>query len=344
MGGFILCHNGQPIQTLSIPLFRRLLQRGAIDFPSITISEIKERGSLHPTFAFLVILQAIWFITQCLSRLIKGLVITQLEVMTLVIVLMNGLILVFTYQKPLDARYPVQINTKFELERLVVEAAPPRTIKEDFRREKETEHIIKRIFLVERRPRNQRLMTFGRFVYHVLNFTFVWPIRSLYRDFTHLAINMESNEIPRGTLKLPLFYVPDSSDLLLFVLPGVILLGMGVGVVSCLFWSWGHFPSETARLVWRISSVTTAAFCALFLVLMTIVGLTQLWSQVAPNSIVESIADFFVYVGVFIFLIAFIPYVVARIILLLESFACLQSLPQKAFEIVPWTNYIPHFS
>jgi len=291
-----------------------------------------------------VILQAIWFTTQCLSRLIKGLVITQLEVMTLVIVLMNGLILIFTYQKPLDTRYPVQINTKFELDRLVVEAAPPRTIKEDFRREKETEHIIKRIFLVEHRPRNQRLLTFGRFLYHVLNFTFVWPIRSLYRDFTHLAINMESNEIPRGTLKLPLFYVPDSSDLLLFVMPAVILLGMGVGIVSCLFWSWGHFPSETARLVWRIGSVTTAAFCALFLVLMTIIGLTQLWSQVALNNIVESIADFFVYVGVFIFLIAFIPYVVARIIILLESFVCLQSLPQKAFEIVPWTNYIPHFS
>jgi hypothetical protein len=301
MGGFMLCHNGQPIQTLSIPQFRRLLQRGAIDFPSTTIPEIKERGSLHPTFAFLVILQATWFTTQCLSRLIKGLLITQLEVMTLVLVLMNGLTLIFTYQKPLDARYPVQINTKFELERHVVEPIPPRGVKEDFRREKATEHIVKRIFLVERRPQSQRLMTVGRFVHHVLNFTFVWPIRSLYRDFGCLAINMESNEIPRGTLKVPLFYVPDSSDLLLFVLPAVILLGMGVGVVSCLFWSWGHFPSDTARLVWRISSVTTAAFCALFLVLMTIVGLTQLWSQVALNGIVESIADFFVYVGVFIF-------------------------------------------
>lgn len=344
MGGFMLCKNGQPIQTLSISQFRRLLQRGAIDFPSTTISEIKERGSLHPTLAFLVILQVVWFTIQCLSRLIRGLVITQLEATILVLILMNGLILVFSHQKPLDSRYPVQINTKFDLERDFIQPPAGRSVKDDFRREQETEHILKRIFLVERRPQGQQMMTIGRFIYHVFYFVFVWPIRSLYCDFGNLAINLDSNEIPRGALKVPLFYVPDSSELLLFVFPVVTLLGMVVGVVSCLFWSWGHFPSDTARMVWRISSLTTAAFCGLFLIIMTVISLSQLWNQVAFNNIVEAIADLFIYTGVFIFLIAFMPYTVARIIVLLESFVCLQSLPREAFEIVAWTNYIPHFS
>ena len=343
MGGFMLCENGQPIQTLSIPQFRRLLQRGAIDFPSTTISEIKERGSLHPTFAFLVILQVTWFTTQCLSRLAKGLVITQLEALTLVLLLMNVIILVFAYQKPLDARYPIQINIKFDVDPHLGEPTP-RTVRADFKREKEIEDIAKRIFLVEHRSQSQPLMTVGHFIYHVLKFTFIWPIRSMYRDFGYLAINMESNEIPRGSLKVPFFYVPDSSDLLLCVLPAVTLLGVGVGVVSCLFWSWGHFPSDVARLVWRVSSVTTAAFCALFLVLITFISLTQMWSQAALSGLVEMIADLCIYVGVFIFLIALIPYIVARVIVLLESFVCLQSLPPEAFRIVPWTNYIPHFA
>jgi hypothetical protein len=334
MGGFMMYRDNQPIQTLSVPQFRRLIQRGVIDFPLITTSELKERGSPHPTLIFLVVLQSTWFITQCLSRLIKDLVITQLEVITLVLLVMNGLILVFTYQKPLDIRYPVQINATSDLAPHLIEPFPPRTVRQDFRREREIGHILKRSFLVERRPQSQRLMTVGRFISHVFNFTFVWPIRSLYQDFGHLAFNLESNELPRGALKVPLFFVPDFSDMLFFIFPA--LVGMGVGVVNCLFWSWGHFPSDTARLVWRISSVTTAAFCALFLIFVTIIAVF--------TDRVELIADFFILVSVFIFLITFIPYVVARVIIILESFVCLQSLPREAFEIVPWTDYLPHFS
>jgi len=63
MGGFV---------TLSLPHFRRLVHAKAIDLPHLTSLEIQERSNLHPALAFIALLQATWFVAQCLVRFINA--------------------------------------------------------------------------------------------------------------------------------------------------------------------------------------------------------------------------------------------------------------------------------
>jgi len=118
MGGFVLCNkDGQPTKTLSFPHFRRLVRENVIDFPKLTSSEIQERSNLHPVFAFIALLQATWFVSQCVSRFVHSsstdsvlLATTQLEAITAPLVIVNWCIFIFAWKKPLDPHCPILIK------------------------------------------------------------------------------------------------------------------------------------------------------------------------------------------------------------------------------------------
>jgi len=348
MGGFLLTKDGLPLQTISVQLFRHLLQRGAIDFPALTVADIQERSNLHPILLSLILLQATWFVLQCISRLITGLLITQLEVMTLTLVVMNGIIFAFAWQKPLDVRYPVLITPNYNLDCHLGIEAPPQfeTILDDFRREKKLQRIIKRISLIDYRLQPQA-STVAYYVHRYLPSLIMWPLLSIYDDFGDLAINIQSPEIQTANLKVPLFYLPESSFVVyLFALSVACIAGMGNGIVHCLFWSWGHFPSEVARIIWRVNSVTAAGFCAVSLFITVITFMFPLFYRLpAPSHLaLDVILQLFNLASIIFLCLSLLPFVLARITLLLESFFCLHLLPKEALEIVPWTRYIPHFA
>lgn len=346
MGGFVLTKDGLPIQTVSPQLFRRLIPHNAIEFSTISTAGIQERCNLHPILAVLALLQAVWFAVQCLSRVISGLLITQLEVTTLTLVFSCAIILPFVRQKPLDVRRPVfvPITPQFDLNHLIYDLAYRGLVSDDFKREKRQNHLVKQIAVVERRHR-YRLSTTS-FTMRCLRNLVVWPIEALFGDFGDLVVNFRSTSKPRpGDLKVPLFYVPNSSDhLFAIIIPIACTLGMGIGVAHCLYWSWGHFPSAFARLLWRVNSVITTGFYAVCLVITLITAMFSLFYRLPSHIVFDVISQAFAVASVLFLCISLLPFIAARIILLVESFWCLKSLPQEALEIVPWTRFIPHFS
>jgi len=345
MGGFILCKDGQPVQTLSEPRMVRLLEQGAITLPTITTADIKEQSNLHPTFAFLAFLQASWFVVECLSRVVDGLLITQLEIITLLHIFMSIITLIFTWQKPLNARYPISINPNFNLETLRDRTIPFPSIKDDFRREQKLAQCVKHLFQVKIEPQvlqHQRPKSMSRFIKRCINLILIWPIKSLYFDCGRLLMNPESSDLPQGSLKVPLFYVPgDSIDMRTFLLP-ITTLGVGIGIVSYAIWLRGYFPSESIRFTWRVAALASTIFYAVLLVSIIFVNLFQLLSRFSYTA--DVISDLFLIIAICTFFIGFIPFVLARITLLLASFVCLRSLPQEALVFKLWTNYIPHLA
>jgi len=285
MGGFVLCNkDGQPIKTLSFPHFQRLVYEKVIDLPHLTSLEIQERSNLHPALAFIALLQATWFVAQCLVRFTNASptapgfpVITQFEAMTLPLVIANWCIFLFAWKKPLDARRPILIKPNN-----VSEHEQPRrrgtTVTEIFQREENTFQSIERRFQLEcpqsRSTSLSRSIFRLRLTRHTLTSILLWPVRSIWEDLYQLLPPFHnSNEFSDGTLKIPLFYTHTSQLHVLFLLLAAVL-GMGVSIVSFLFLlrsdSTLHFPSESVKLVWRITSITLTSLSALTLGLITL--------------------------------------------------------------------------
>ena len=216
-------------------------------------------------------------------------------------------------------------------------------VSDDFEREKRQGRLIKRIAVVERRS-HYRLSTTS-FTMRCLRCLVLRPLRNIYSDFGDLTLNLQSLEPRPGDLKVPLFYVADSSDnFFLFVLPITCTVGVGIGVIHCLYWSWGYFPSTYSRLLWRVNSVIAAGFYVVCLVITLLVTMIPLFNRLPPHIVFDIVSQIFAVVSVLFLFISLLPLIAARIALLLESLWCLKSLPQEALEIVPWTRFIPHFS
>ncbi|EDR03284.1 uncharacterized protein LACBIDRAFT_238678, partial [Laccaria bicolor S238N-H82] len=112
MGGFRLLSTDVTPRVLSPEEFEVLLETGEIDFPSITEEEIADRSKSDMLAKSLVVFQTFWFIVQCIARGVQGLVITELELVTLAFAALNGVMYFFWWHKPLDVRSPVTIHLK----------------------------------------------------------------------------------------------------------------------------------------------------------------------------------------------------------------------------------------
>ena len=78
----------------------------------ITEDEISDRSkgdglSKFSLFLFFFILLTSWFIAQCIARYVQGLDLTQMELTTLAMVSLDGLL---RWQKPLGARAIVRVD------------------------------------------------------------------------------------------------------------------------------------------------------------------------------------------------------------------------------------------
>ena len=96
------------------------------------------------------------------------------------------------------------------------------------------------------------------------------------------------------------------------------------GVCHILAWNFS-FPSSIEQLLWRIASV----FC-----IVLPVGVIVL----AYNGYVSLNPDIVVWSVISILLI----YCLVRVILLVEVFASLRSIPAGVYQTVDWSLYIPH--
>jgi hypothetical protein len=109
MGGFVLAEGSDIKEVLTPNRLDALYRQSLFAFPNIVEEDIRHRSKADGLSKFLVIVQVTWFITQYTARVVQGLATTQLELVTLALVAMNGVMYLFWWNKPCSVRLPVPV-------------------------------------------------------------------------------------------------------------------------------------------------------------------------------------------------------------------------------------------
>lgn len=105
----------QPIETiLDMRMLEQLVKDPNFKI-SITEEELEDKAKGDFLSKAIAVLQVSWFIIQCIARFIQRLAITELEVATLALASMNGIMYYFWWNKPLGINVPVKINFKHDV-------------------------------------------------------------------------------------------------------------------------------------------------------------------------------------------------------------------------------------
>ena len=109
MGGFILFEGNVAKGVLSPEKFSELLTAGKIEIPTVTAEEIEDRSKADGFSKTIAFGQTLWFVTQCLARRAQHLDLALVEMLTLSLATLNGLMYFLWWNKPLDVRYPIHV-------------------------------------------------------------------------------------------------------------------------------------------------------------------------------------------------------------------------------------------
>jgi hypothetical protein len=109
MGGLMLFEGNIPKGVLHPERFSELLTAGKIEFPTITVEEIEDRSKADGFSKTIAFGQTFWFVAQCLARIAQHLDITLVELLTLSLAVLNGLMYFLWWNKPLDVRCPIRV-------------------------------------------------------------------------------------------------------------------------------------------------------------------------------------------------------------------------------------------
>ena len=103
-----------------------------------------------------------------------------------------------------------------------------------------------------------------------------------------------------------------------------ILVSGAFGAIHCAAWSF-PFPSHEEQILWRVAS--------LVVVCTPVAGCVFVWMLpvVGRENDVQKITAAFMFL-----------YILARVVLLVQGFISLRSLPPAAYQMVHWTTVIPH--
>lgn len=111
MGGFsvteISPHGEVQTKRLSPYHLEPFLDSGEVDF---TEDEILDRSKGDGLAKTLVLLQTTWFMIQFFARIVKGLPITEIELVTIAFTALNFGTYFFWWQKPLNVTNTIRVN------------------------------------------------------------------------------------------------------------------------------------------------------------------------------------------------------------------------------------------
>ena len=110
MGGFMLYEGDIAKGVLSPKRFSELLTAGKIEFPTVTAEEIEDRSKADGFSKTISLGQTLWFVAQCIARGAQHLDLTLVELLTLSLAVLNGLMYFLWWNKPRDVRCPVRVN------------------------------------------------------------------------------------------------------------------------------------------------------------------------------------------------------------------------------------------
>jgi hypothetical protein len=109
MGGFMLFEGNIAKGVLTPERFSKLLTAGKIEFPTVTVEEIEDRSKADGFSKTIAFGQTLWFVAQCISRGAQHLDLTLVELLTLSLAVLNGLMYFLWWNKSLDVRTPIRV-------------------------------------------------------------------------------------------------------------------------------------------------------------------------------------------------------------------------------------------
>ena len=110
MGGFMLFEGKISKGVLTPQRFSELLTAKKIEFPNVTVEEIEDRSKSDGFSKAIALGQTLWFVAQCLARRAQHFDLTLIELLTLSLAVLNGVMYFLWWNKPLDVRCPVRVN------------------------------------------------------------------------------------------------------------------------------------------------------------------------------------------------------------------------------------------
>jgi len=94
---------------LTLERFKDLVDDPCFEFPMLSEAKIGDMSKGDGLSKFIAILQTSWFIFACIMRGIRGLALTEIELVTLAVASLNAITFAFWWSKPLDVKEPVSI-------------------------------------------------------------------------------------------------------------------------------------------------------------------------------------------------------------------------------------------
>ena len=124
MGGFILYEGNKPKCVLTDdsfaqpnPVLDRFLKEGK--FTTIKEEYIQDRSKGDGLAKALVVIQTSWFVIQCIARKAEGFAITQLELVTVALAALNGVMYFLWWNKPLDVHSTIARKSQPVIKKLM---------------------------------------------------------------------------------------------------------------------------------------------------------------------------------------------------------------------------------
>ena len=254
-----------------------------------------------------MVLQTSWFAIQCAARVAQGLAVTELELTTLGHTVFVSIIYFCWWNKPLCVRCPINVTSG-----ATIKLRPVDLNNSDGEEEASPPGMAASSEAIDPNdsdgPEIESNAPSGLVGANKDDFNFSWRIRlGSYLNTAHV-----------GGFNTPL-------DAVLSII-AILILGT-FGAIHCLGW-YSHFPSHIEQVLWRVSALIVAADPIVMISFLRTGMLDKITGKKTSDEVTASL---------FI-----IPYICARISLIVLAFLALRDLPFAAYQTPSWTNFIPH--
>lgn len=322
----MLYEDGIMTRTLVIEDLEQLASEGKIDWPTITEKDIREMKMSKGDFISksFAVFQTTWFITQCIARCAAGLNLTELELVTFVFTVLNGVSYWLWWNKPLDVSRPVPVHIRKTELHPIDSGAGDTPDDKDLGHKDDAE--------METKPVVESAMYMVFIILLVIVLFITAPLFDIWFPVVCMArCDFIFSDRP---LSVPIFYAPATKKR-----TGLPVIGIGVamlfGGIHFIAWCFGCLLAEEQH-VWRISAVTIA-------VITTYAAVDYLKpNNSAGQTPIRHLPFDLRPVEIIALLLYQLVYWVSRATLIIAPLFALRSLPPKSLLDVEWTAYIPH--
>ncbi|KAF8646425.1 hypothetical protein AX16_007218 [Volvariella volvacea WC 439] len=310
-----------------------------VKIPDIPEKEIKDHGKGDILAKALVVIQTTWFVAQCIARHNQGLVLTEIELVTLAFATLNMITYGLWWDKPLNIEYPIYFD-----ENGVRTDGPLAGVDQEGEVKEWKGTWYERIW-GSIKGRTARLGSVCQSAWGSVkrswreNWQEYWilavvisPFLAIFVPLWHMMLAEDTEN--RRTSVHPFYAAEmDGKDIWLALVYGSVV-GVLFGAIHLIGWNF-QFSTTTELWLWRASSLVltiTPAFLAM--------TFASFYARERFNS--ENFNFIAIVFGTLAFFLSPPLYFAARVILLFLAFFSLRYLPESAYQNVKWTEYIPH--